>query len=65
MFYPKAPKTLCPNLTLRDWKITLLERTANVLRNLEKSQWLTSYQLHYTGLVHFIKIQKCDQITYR
>ncbi|XP_047666965.1 uncharacterized protein C7orf31 [Tachysurus fulvidraco] len=47
--YPKAPNTLCPNLTLRDWNHTLLERTANALRNLEKSQWLTSYQLHFTG----------------
>ncbi|XP_036434041.1 uncharacterized protein C7orf31 [Colossoma macropomum] len=49
VFYPKAPKTLCPNMTLRDWKTTLSERTANMLRNLEKIQWLTSYQLHYTG----------------
>ncbi|XP_015456803.3 uncharacterized protein C7orf31 homolog isoform X2 [Astyanax mexicanus] len=48
-FYPKTPKTLCPNLTLRDWKTTLSERTANMLRNVEKSQWLTSYQLHFTG----------------
>ncbi|GAA6083382.1 uncharacterized protein C7orf31 [Tachysurus ichikawai] len=47
--YPKAPNTLCPNLTLRHWNHTLLERTANALRNLEKSQWLTSYQLHFTG----------------
>uniref|UniRef100_A0A3B1J972 Sperm microtubule inner protein 4 n=1 Tax=Astyanax mexicanus TaxID=7994 RepID=A0A3B1J972_ASTMX len=51
-FYPKTPKTLCPNLTLRDWKTTLSERTANMLRNVEKSQWLTSYQLHFTGTVH-------------
>ncbi|TSK34747.1 hypothetical protein Baya_4355 [Bagarius yarrelli] len=43
-FYPKALKT-----NLRDWKNTLLELTANVLCNLEKSTWLTSYQLHYTG----------------
>ncbi|KAL7874182.1 hypothetical protein SRHO_G00051520 [Serrasalmus rhombeus] len=49
VFYPKAPKTLCPNMTLRDWKTTLSERTANMLSNLEKVQWLTSYQLHYTG----------------
>ncbi|XP_072535254.1 sperm-associated microtubule inner protein 4 [Salminus brasiliensis] len=49
VFYPKAPKTLCPNMTLRDWKTTLSERTANMLRNVEKAQWLTSYQLHYTG----------------
>uniref|UniRef100_A0A3B4BS70 Uncharacterized protein n=1 Tax=Pygocentrus nattereri TaxID=42514 RepID=A0A3B4BS70_PYGNA len=49
VFYPKAPKTLCPNMTLRDWKTTLSDRTANMLSNLEKVQWLTSYQLHYTG----------------
>ncbi|KAI4887866.1 hypothetical protein NFI96_015085, partial [Prochilodus magdalenae] len=49
VFYPKPPKTLCPNMTLRDWKTTLSERTANMLHNLEKTQWLTSYQLDYTG----------------
>ncbi|XP_076827478.1 sperm-associated microtubule inner protein 4 [Brachyhypopomus gauderio] len=49
MFYPKPTKTLCPNLSLRSWSSTLSERTANVLRNLEKAQWLSTYQLHYTG----------------
>ncbi|XP_051574264.1 uncharacterized protein C7orf31 [Myxocyprinus asiaticus] len=49
VFYPRPPKTVCPNASLRDWNTTLSECTANMLRNLEKAQWLTSYQLHYTG----------------
>ncbi|XP_020326046.1 uncharacterized protein spmip4 isoform X4 [Oncorhynchus kisutch] len=49
VFYPKSQKTVFPNPTLRDWDVTLSERTANMLRNVEKSHWVTSYQLHYTG----------------
>ncbi|CDR18746.1 unnamed protein product [Oncorhynchus mykiss] len=44
-----STKTVFPNPTLRDWDVTLSERTANMLRNVEKSHWVTSYQLHYTG----------------
>ncbi|KAM9403675.1 uncharacterized protein spmip4 isoform 2-T3 [Salvelinus alpinus] len=49
VFYPKSQKAVFPNPTLRDWDVTLSERTANMLRNVEKSHWVTSYQLHYTG----------------
>ncbi|XP_057196560.1 uncharacterized protein C7orf31-like [Triplophysa rosa] len=49
VLYPKPVKTVCPNASLRNWNTTLSERNANMLRNLEKAQWLTSYQLHYTG----------------
>nr|XP_015213457.1 PREDICTED: uncharacterized protein C7orf31 homolog isoform X2 [Lepisosteus oculatus] len=49
VFYPKPPKTVAPNPGLRPWDTTLSEKTANTLRNLERSYWLTSYQLHYTG----------------
>ncbi|XP_064817316.1 uncharacterized protein LOC135534108 [Oncorhynchus masou masou] len=49
VFYPKSQKTVFPNPTLRDWDVTLSERTANMLRNVEKSHWVTSYQFHYTG----------------
>ncbi|XP_028836878.1 uncharacterized protein C7orf31 homolog isoform X2 [Denticeps clupeoides] len=48
-FYPKPPKTVCPNCSLRDWGSTLSKRTANILCNLEKLQWVTSYQMHFTG----------------
>ncbi|XP_066538375.1 sperm-associated microtubule inner protein 4 [Hoplias malabaricus] len=49
VFYPKALKTKCPNMTLRDCKSTLSQGTANMLQNLEKTHWLTSYQLQFSG----------------
>ncbi|XP_046875114.1 uncharacterized protein C7orf31-like isoform X1 [Hypomesus transpacificus] len=49
VFYPSLPKTLCPNATLRNLDSTLSERTANMLRNLERSHRLTCYQLQYSG----------------
>ncbi|KAM3873367.1 sperm-associated microtubule inner protein 4 [Diretmus argenteus] len=49
VFYPSPPKTVFPNPKLRNWDISLSERTTNMLRNLEKTLWLTSYQMHYTG----------------
>ncbi|KAL0985454.1 hypothetical protein UPYG_G00157090 [Umbra pygmaea] len=49
MFYPTPQKTVFPNPSLRDWEVTLSERTANMLRNIEMSQWVTSYQLQFTG----------------
>uniref|UniRef100_A0AAY5EM69 Uncharacterized protein n=1 Tax=Electrophorus electricus TaxID=8005 RepID=A0AAY5EM69_ELEEL len=52
MFYPKAPKTLCPNPSLRTRSATLSARTASVLHNLEKARWISSYQLHHTGIVN-------------
>ncbi|XP_030606763.1 uncharacterized protein C7orf31 homolog [Archocentrus centrarchus] len=50
VFYPTPPKMVLPNPKLRDWDLTLSERTSNILKNLEKSLWVTSYQMHYTGL---------------
>uniref|UniRef100_A0A3Q0SJ73 Uncharacterized protein n=1 Tax=Amphilophus citrinellus TaxID=61819 RepID=A0A3Q0SJ73_AMPCI len=49
VFYPTPPKMVLPNPKLRDWDLTLSERTSNILKNLEKSLWVTSYQMHYTG----------------
>ncbi|KAM9352907.1 sperm-associated microtubule inner protein 4 [Symphorus nematophorus] len=49
VFYPTPPKTVLPNPKLRDWDLSLSERTSNMLRNLEKTQWISSYQMHYTG----------------
>nr|XP_055068010.1 uncharacterized protein C7orf31 isoform X1 [Misgurnus anguillicaudatus] len=46
---PKPLKKVYSNATRRNRNITLSERSANMLRNLEKAHWLTSYQLHYTG----------------
>lgn len=45
------PKTAFPNPRFceRDLSRSLPERMSNVLKNLEKSQWITSYQLQYTG----------------
>lgn len=41
-----APPTAFPNPKLAR---SLPERTSNMLKNLEKSHWITSYQLQYTG----------------
>ncbi|KAM3613890.1 uncharacterized protein V6R79_006664 [Siganus canaliculatus] len=49
VFYPTPPKMMLPNAKLRSWDLTLSERTSNMLKNLEKSHWITSYQLHYTA----------------
>ncbi|XP_058867366.1 uncharacterized protein C7orf31 isoform X3 [Acipenser ruthenus] len=49
VYYPKPPKTMAPNASLRSWEATLPEKTVNMLKNLERSQWLTSYKLNYTG----------------
>uniref|UniRef100_A0A3Q4HTS1 Uncharacterized protein n=1 Tax=Neolamprologus brichardi TaxID=32507 RepID=A0A3Q4HTS1_NEOBR len=49
VFYPTPPKMVLPNLKLRDWDLTLSERTSNILKNMEKTLWVTSYQMHYTG----------------
>lgn len=49
--HPTPPKTAFPNPKLceRDLSRSLPERTSNMLKNLEKSHWITSYQLQYTG----------------
>ncbi|XP_028983884.3 uncharacterized protein C7orf31 isoform X2 [Betta splendens] len=49
VFYPTPPKAVLPNAALRDWELSLPERTGNMLKNLERALWLTSYQTHYTG----------------
>uniref|UniRef100_A0A8C9X1S7 Uncharacterized protein n=1 Tax=Sander lucioperca TaxID=283035 RepID=A0A8C9X1S7_SANLU len=51
VFYPTPPKTVLPNPKLRDWDLSISERTSNMLKNLERTQWLTSYQMHHTGTV--------------
>lgn len=58
VLYPNPVKTVCPNASLRNWNTTLSERSVNMLRNLEKAQWLTSYQLHYTGTIWIYQYQK-------
>ncbi|XP_022050177.2 uncharacterized protein C7orf31 [Acanthochromis polyacanthus] len=50
VFYPTPPKTVLPNPKIRDWDFSLSERTSNMLKNLERALWVTSYQMHYTGL---------------
>ncbi|KAM6967489.1 sperm-associated microtubule inner protein 4 [Aplochiton taeniatus] len=47
VFYPNPQKTVFPNPTQRD--VALSERTANMLKNVERSNWVTSYQLNFTG----------------
>ncbi|XP_067456298.1 sperm-associated microtubule inner protein 4 [Thunnus thynnus] len=49
VFYPTPPNIVLPNPKLRDWNFTLSERTSNMLKNMERTHWVTSYQMHYTG----------------
>uniref|UniRef100_A0A3P9MVR3 Uncharacterized protein n=1 Tax=Poecilia reticulata TaxID=8081 RepID=A0A3P9MVR3_POERE len=49
IFYPAPPKTILPNPKLRPWNLSLSERTGNILRNLERELWITSYQMDFTG----------------
>lgn len=49
VFCPIPPKTVLSNPKLRDWDLLLSERASNMLKNLERTHWVTSYQMHYTG----------------
>ncbi|KAM9852126.1 sperm-associated microtubule inner protein 4 [Aulostomus maculatus] len=49
VMYPTPLKAVLPNPRLRDWDLSISERTSNMLRNLERTLWITSYQMHYTG----------------
>jgi len=49
-FYPTPPSQATPNLQQRPPSQQLSIRSANVLRNIERSQWLPSSRLDYTGL---------------
>lgn len=51
VFHPTPPDSVFPNPKLGDWELSpsLSERTRNILKNLERSRWITSYQLQYTG----------------
>ncbi|XP_068425820.1 sperm-associated microtubule inner protein 4 [Clinocottus analis] len=67
VFYPTPPKTMLPNPTLRHRELSLSERTSNMLKNLERAQWVTSYQMHHTGsgpanplLIDDFKERICD-----
>ncbi|KAL4646887.1 hypothetical protein GN956_G9596 [Arapaima gigas] len=50
--YPTPPKAVHPNPTLWPWSTTLSERTARMLCNVERSHWVTSHQLDFTGTDH-------------
>ncbi|XP_033733291.1 LOW QUALITY PROTEIN: uncharacterized protein C7orf31-like [Pecten maximus] len=49
-FYPIPPKTVAPNLQNRWTDMKVSDRTANALRNIERNQWHTTYDLNHTGL---------------
>ncbi|XP_041460257.1 uncharacterized protein C7orf31-like isoform X1 [Lytechinus variegatus] len=48
-FYPIPPKAVLPNHAPRKLDHTLNPRTANALRNVERSQWTTTYNRAHTG----------------
>ncbi|XP_071325186.1 sperm-associated microtubule inner protein 4 [Trachinotus anak] len=47
--YPTPPKTVLPNPKHPDWDFSSSERTSNMLKSLERTHWVTSYQMHYPG----------------
>ncbi|GFR88677.1 hypothetical protein ElyMa_004258600 [Elysia marginata] len=49
-FYPIPPKQTAPNLQDRPAELKVSERSANVLRNIERNQWIPSQKMDYTGL---------------
>ncbi|XP_023258841.1 uncharacterized protein C7orf31 homolog [Seriola lalandi dorsalis] len=49
VLYPNPPKTVLPNPKPCDWDFSSSEWTSNMLKNLERIHWVTSYQMHYTG----------------
>ena len=49
-FYPIPPKTVVPNLQSRAPDMSLSDNTANSLRNVERDQWQTTYDLQHTGI---------------
>lgn len=60
-FYPTPQKVVCPNLQDRADKLS--ERSANALRNIERNQWQTTYDLNNTGLGPYnpMKLDNLDE----
>lgn len=48
-FYPIPPKAILPNHAPRKLDNTLNPHTANALRNVERSQWATTYSNNFSG----------------
>uniref|UniRef100_A0A8C4YK85 Sperm microtubule inner protein 4 n=1 Tax=Gopherus evgoodei TaxID=1825980 RepID=A0A8C4YK85_9SAUR len=50
IYYPKPPKTVAPNTTCNPLEPNLSPRTTNMLRNVERAQWITTYNHDFTGI---------------
>ncbi|XP_071789346.1 uncharacterized protein [Asterias amurensis] len=48
-FYPIPPKAVLPSHAPRHLDFSIHPRTANALRNVERSQWVTTYSKNFTG----------------
>ncbi|XP_022100502.1 uncharacterized protein LOC110984527 isoform X2 [Acanthaster planci] len=48
-FYPIPPKAVLPSHAPRSLDFSIHPRTANALRNVERSQWVTTYNKNFTG----------------
>ncbi|XP_072139114.1 sperm-associated microtubule inner protein 4 [Mobula birostris] len=48
-FYPTPPKGIAPNITQRSIEHVVSERTANILKTIEKSLWLSTHKRDFTG----------------
>ncbi|XP_067854074.1 sperm-associated microtubule inner protein 4 [Heptranchias perlo] len=60
VFYPTPPKIIAPNRPQRTIENSLSERTANILKNIEKSHWLSTYKRDFTGTGPMNPIQLDD-----
>ncbi|XP_053323613.1 uncharacterized protein C7orf31 homolog [Spea bombifrons] len=49
IYYPMPPKTVAPNASEKPPEERLSDRTANMQKNVIKSQWITSYNRSFTG----------------
>ncbi|XP_050407374.1 uncharacterized protein LOC126822486 [Patella vulgata] len=62
-FYPIPQKSIAPNPQQRPIEHQISERTADTMRNVERSQWLTTKQLDYTGMgpSNTVKLDNLDE----
>uniref|UniRef100_A0A669PCH7 Chromosome 7 open reading frame 31 n=1 Tax=Phasianus colchicus TaxID=9054 RepID=A0A669PCH7_PHACC len=49
IYYPNPSKIVAPNSTFRELEHKVSSRTSNILQNLERAQWITTYNRNFTG----------------
>uniref|UniRef100_A0A803XRC9 Sperm microtubule inner protein 4 n=1 Tax=Meleagris gallopavo TaxID=9103 RepID=A0A803XRC9_MELGA len=49
IYYPNPSKIVAPNSTFRELEHKVSSRTSNILQNIERAQWITTYNRNFTG----------------